>query len=163
MTNDPGTEYFIGSADPRRSWARPSVSLIGSFHRHYEEIRTIASFLVDNGISVPSPSISRIVDPDACYVRFECDPPDMPDHGIQAATLTRLLASDAVYVFAPDGYIGLDTSMEIGHLLQAQTPLFFSAPIKNVTMSIDAASVLSPGKILEIVQREVAAQVATGI
>jgi hypothetical protein len=131
----------------------PSVSLIGSFRKHYSRVREIAEFLLANGVAVPSPSVSAILDTLAGYVRFECDPSatEVPDHDIQAATLTRLLASDFVYVIAPDGYIGLDTSMEIGHLLQAKVPLFSSEPLMNVTMPTGPGSVLSPAGLLALV------------
>lgn len=147
-------------AGPRRSWASPSISLIGSFRRHYGLIRDIAEFFLANGVTVPSPSFSRILDPEASYLRFECDPPELSDHDIQAVTLARLLASEAVYVVAPGGYIGLDTSMEIGHILQARVPLFFSAPIKNVTTATGPISVLSPARLLA--QAQLAARAALG-
>jgi len=153
MTDEPVTEPPASGADHARPWPSPSISLIGSFRRHYDQIRAVAEFFATNGIAVPSPSISRILDHEAGYVRFECDPPDLSDHDIQAATLARLLASDFVYVIAPDGYIGLDTSMEIGHLLQAGVPLFFSEPLRNVTMAIGLGAVLSPAGLLVLVTR----------
>lgn len=152
MAKDPIARPSPGGTGTALPAPGPSISLIGSFRRHYSQIREIAEFFVANGITVPSPSISKIIDPEADYVRFEYDPPAMSDHDIQASTLARLLASDAVYVIALDGYIGLDTSMEIGHLLQAQVPLFFSEPVKNVTMATGLGSVLTPAGLLEKVK-----------
>ena len=153
----PPPAYSSAQAGPARFWTCPCISLIGSFRRHYELIRDIAEFFAANGVAVPTPSVSTVLDPDASYPRLACDLPELSDHDIQAATLARLLASDAVYVVAPGGYIGLDTSMEIGHILQAEVPLFLSAPIKNVTMAVGPMSVFSPARLLAWAHRAVLA------
>lgn len=154
MTGDaPNSERPDDHAGPP-----PSISIIGSFRRFYDLVRETAEFLAANDAEVRSPSMCRIVNPDDQYVRFECDPPDSSDHDIQDATLARLLASDAVYVIAPDGYIGLDTSMEIGQLRQARVPLYFSEPPRNVTIAVPADAVVTPDELLARLQAQAAEQ-----
>jgi hypothetical protein len=154
MTDHLITEPQDHRADPAQPWTSPSISLIGSFRKHYDQVRETAMFFAGNGITVLSPSISEILEEGAEYVRFKSDPPNMENHDIQAITLARLLASDAVYVIAPGGYIGLDTAVEIGHLLQAGVQLFFSEPLKNVTFAGGPGSVFPPAGLLELVTRQ---------
>jgi hypothetical protein len=75
---------------------RPSVSLIGSFRRHYAEICEAARIFTAARITVKSPPISRIVDPRRDFVRFEADPPEASDLQIQTATLEKIFSSDPI-------------------------------------------------------------------
>jgi len=65
----------------------PSVSLIGSFRQHYADIREAARIFTAAGMTVKSPPISRIIDPEWDYVRFEADPPEATDLEIKRGPL----------------------------------------------------------------------------
>ena len=95
---------------------RPSVSLIGSFRRHYEAVREAAKIFTAAGITVKSPAISRVLDTAREFVRFESDPIQMSDRDIQAATMAKIFSSDLVYVVNPGGYVGTLTAWELGRV-----------------------------------------------
>src|SRR5690349_18099419 len=94
----------------------PTVSLIGSFRQHYADIRETARIFTAAGMTVKSPPISTIIDPERDYVRFEADPPEATDLEIQARTFKNLFTSDFVYIVDPGGYIGQLTAYELGRI-----------------------------------------------
>jgi hypothetical protein len=59
----------------------------------------------------------------------------------QSRTLGRIIAADLTFVTAPNGYIGRTTCYEIGRLVQARRPLFFSERPKDLPIQVDATFV----------------------
>src|SRR5689334_3555127 len=104
----------------------PSVSLIGSFRRHYDEVCRVAKIFIEAGIVVKSPPVSRIRDPQQEFVRFESDPPQLTDRAIQAATMEKIFSSDVVYVVNPGGYVGPGTSWELGRIRERRMPVYYA-------------------------------------
>ncbi|MFD4671822.1 hypothetical protein ACFWNN_18965 [Lentzea sp. NPDC058450] len=102
------------------------VAVIGSFRQHYDEVVAAVVELVESGLTVTTPPISSITNPGELFVRFELDPPHVSDGEIQAATLKKILSSDAVYVVAPNGYIGRTTCYELGRVHEKGVPVFYS-------------------------------------
>lgn len=80
-----------------------SVSILGSFRKHYTQIVSTVQAFEANGINVKSPSISRIINPGDLYVRLSSDPQYYSDYKIQEVTLTKILSSDFLYVVNPGG------------------------------------------------------------
>lgn len=107
---------------------QPSVSLIGSFRRYYAEVRKAAEVFRAAGIVVNSPPMSRIIDLDREFVRFESDPPQASDGELQDATLEKIFSSDFVYVVNPKGYIGLHTAYELGRIHERGIAVYYAEP-----------------------------------
>lgn len=122
----------------------PSVSLIGSFRRHYAEIREAARIFTAAGMTVKSPPISRIIDPERSFVRFEADPPEATDIEIQVATLEKIFTSDFVYVVNPRGYIGQMTAHELGRIVERGMAVYYSEQPEDFLIEVPDGTVLSP-------------------
>ena len=121
----------------------PSVAIIGSFKtlaRYGAVLEAIAAFR-DGGWTVTSPAGSRVLEPGIDFVRFETDSPDMSDAEVQSTTLERIMSANLAYVTAPDGYVGRTTCYEIGRLIQADRPVFFSEMPLDLPVRIDPAFV----------------------
>src|SRR5215472_5022438 len=114
----------------------PSVSLIGSFRQHYPDIRQAARIFTAAGLTVKSPPISRIIDPERDYVRFEADPPEATDLQIQAETFTSIFSSDFVYVVDPGGYIGQMTAYELGRITERGIAVYYAEPPKGFRIDV---------------------------
>lgn len=127
---------------------RPSVSLIGSFRRHYAEIRKTARIFLAAGMTVKSPPISRVIDPERDFVRFEADPPEAADHEIQAATLGKIFSSDFVYVVNPGGYIGQMTAHELGRVIERGIAVYYAAMPEGFPIEIPDGTVLSAEELV---------------
>ena len=126
----------------------PSVSLIGSFRQHYQEVRKSAEIFAAAGITVKSPPISRIIDQGQEFVRFESDPPLISDHAIQAATLEKIFTSDFVYVVNPDGYIGRATAYELGRVHERGMAVYYAESPKDLLVEVPDGTVLSPHELV---------------
>jgi hypothetical protein len=129
---------------------RRSVSLIGSFRRHYEEVRKTAEVFAKAGMIVKSPPLSRIVDLEQEFVRFESDPRWASDYEIQAATLEKIFSSDVVYVVNPDGYIGRSTAYELGRIHERGMAVYYAEPPpKDLLIKAHEGTVLSAHELVE--------------
>jgi ADP-ribose pyrophosphatase YjhB (NUDIX family) len=121
----------------------PSVSLIGSFRQHYQEVRKAAEIFAAGGMIVKSPPMSRIIDREREFVRFESDPPLVSDRDLQAATLEKIFSSDFVYVVNPDGYIGRTTAYELGRIHERGMAVYYAEPPKDLLVEVPDGTVLS--------------------
>jgi ADP-ribose pyrophosphatase YjhB (NUDIX family) len=127
---------------------QPSVSLVGSFRRHYPEVLRAAAIFTAAGIMVKSPPISRIIDPVRDYVRFESDPPQDSDFDLQAATLEKIFSSDFVYVVNPGGYMGTMTAYELGRVVERGMAVYYAQPPEGFLISIPDGTVLSAEELV---------------
>lgn len=127
---------------------RPSVSLIGSFRRHYAEIREAARIFTAAGMTVKSPPISRIIDPERDFVRFETDPPEATDLEIQAATLEKIFSSDFVYVVNPGGYIGQMTAHELGRIVERGMAVYYAELPESFLIEVSEGTVVSAEELV---------------
>jgi hypothetical protein len=121
----------------------PSVSIIGSFRQFYDDVlRALRSF-TDAGWIITSPRGSPIIRPGIPFVRFVTDPTDWDDATVQTATLHRILRADLTYVIAPQGYLGRTTCYELGRIIQADQPVYFSAQPKDLPITVSDEHVAS--------------------
>ncbi|MCK3831604.1 hypothetical protein [Pseudomonas fluorescens] len=103
-----------------------TISVIGSFRKHNEQIQQVCEKLRGAGMSVASPQGNQVIDKDVEFVRFDSDSATSSDAAIQLLALHRILRSDLIYAVVPEGYIGKTTSYEVGRILQSSTPIYFS-------------------------------------
>jgi len=122
----------------------PSVAIIGSFKQHYELVLDGWRVFTDRGIKITSPKGTPIIEPGIPFVRFESDPPDADDPTVQSIALHRILRADAVYVIAPEGYVGKTTCYEIGRVIQAGRPIFFSESPEDLPIDVPDDRIVSP-------------------
>jgi hypothetical protein len=103
-----------------------SVSIIGSFRQFYDDVLRAWRSFATAGWHITSPRGSPIIKPGIPFVRFVTDPVDWDDATVQTATLHRILRADLTYVVAPRGYVGRTTCYELGRIIQANQPVYFS-------------------------------------
>jgi hypothetical protein len=103
-----------------------SVSIIGSFRQFYDDVLRAWQSFTTAGWHITSPRGSPIIQPGIPFVRFVTDPVDWDDATVQTATLHRILRADLTYVVAPQGYLGRTTCYELGRVIQANQPVYFS-------------------------------------
>ena len=124
---------------------RPSVALIGSFRQHLEEVRECARVFAAAGFTVKSPPLSRAIDENRRFVRFESDPPTSSDREIQAAALENIFSSDLVYVVNPGGYIGPATAYELGHVRERGMAVYYAEQPVDLPIEVPDGTVLATG------------------
>jgi hypothetical protein len=121
-----------------------SVSLIGSFRKHYAYVVDAAQVFLGAGMVIRSPVISEIIDQQREFVRFASDPPSSSDYQIQAATNEKIRESDMVYVVASGGYVGRATCYELGQIEALGIPTFFSEMPEDVPIAVLPQFVVTP-------------------
>lgn len=113
-----------------------SVALIGSFRQHYDAVMKVFTIFDSLGLQVNSPKGSPILKNGIPFVRFESDPQHWCDAKVQSVALHRILSADFVYVVSPCGYVGRTTCYEIGRIIQARRPLYFSSAPEDLPISV---------------------------
>jgi hypothetical protein len=129
-----------------------NVSIIGSFRQHYNAICAVWNTFTSAGLVVTSPKGTMILEEGVPFVRFESDPADWRDDHIQTVALHRILRAQFVYVVAPNGYIGRTTCYEIGRIIQAKQPVYFSTYPKDLPIYIPVEHVLDAGDIVTYIR-----------
>ena len=104
-----------------------TLAIIGSFRKHYDEIRELIQHFSKSGILVTSPKYSTITHSREDFVVFESDDNDLSNAEIQLVTLGNILSADIVYVYNPEGYIGKTTSYEIGICTTLHKKIYYFA------------------------------------
>lgn len=122
----------------------PTVALIGSFRQHYAEILEVHNILTSRGITVTTPEGGLVLEPAVPFVRFNTDVADHTDEFVQCRALHRILRANAVYVVAPEGYVGRTTCYEIGRCMQAGRPLYFSERPADLPVAVPPSHVVTP-------------------
>jgi hypothetical protein len=128
------------------------VAIIGSFKQHYQTVRIALTTFREAGIEVTTPKGSDIQEEGIAFVRFHSDPPDWDDPTVQTVALHRILRADAVYVVAPNGYVGRTTCYEIGRVLQAHHPIYFSEAPDDLPIAIPASHIVDPAQLARLVR-----------
>lgn len=125
----------------------PTVALIGSFRKHYAEVCAAKAVFDRASVTVTTPAGAEIIENDIEFVRFTADPATWDDPMVQTMALHRILRADAVYVVAPEGYVGRTTCYEIGRCMQAGLPLYFSQRPQDLPLRVPDTHVV-PADVL---------------
>lgn len=129
-----------------------SVALIGSFQHHYREVCSAWLAFSEAGFKVTTPMGTPIIEDGVPFVRFTSDPEDSSDPEIQTIALHRILRADFVFVVAPCGYVGKTTCYEIGRIIQAKRPLYFSQYPDDLPIHVPDEHVKSVPEIISLIQ-----------
>lgn len=99
------------------------VTVSGSFRRHMAAIYDAVNELVDVGVDVLSPADPRVVDQIGEFV-FVASDRVRSIKMVEDRHLECILASDFLWLVAPDGYVGQSASMELGYAIAQGVPIF---------------------------------------
>ena len=123
MQHDFATMAAMRGSD---SSAMRTIAIIGSFKQHNKEIQALCHMLRESGVNVTTPQGESIINADHEFVRYGTDDPALSDDAVQSLALHRIFGASLVYAVLPDGYIGRTTCYEVGRVLQAKRPIYFS-------------------------------------
>ena len=126
----------------------PSVAIIGSFRQYYVDVLAAIAAFRQAGWSVASPAGTDIINPDIDFVRFTTDAEHLNDAQVQTVTLDKIMRADLSYVVAPNGYVGRTTCYEIGRLIQAKRPVYFSSIPRDLPLHVPSQFVLSTEQLI---------------
>lgn len=137
-------EYFNGKVCIMK------ISIIGSFRKYYTQIKDIIDKFEKSGIEVLSPKSSEITHSVEDFVIFKSDDKRLLPSEIQTETLNRILKSDMVYVYDPDGYVGRTTCYEIGVIRTTTIPIFFLEKPKDLPIDVGDNEVMNCSELIYV-------------
>jgi hypothetical protein len=126
-----------------------SVSIIGSFRQFYDDVLCAWRSFAAAGWRITSPRGSPIIEPGIPFVRFVTDPVDWDDATVQTVALHRILRADLTYVVAPHGYLGRTTCYELGRIIQADQPVYFSTHPLDLPIAVPDSHVATADDLVE--------------
>ncbi len=124
-----------------------SVALIGSFRQHYNAVLESLTAFEAVGLVVTTPKGAKIVKHAIPFVRFESDEIEWADEMVQIVALHRILRADFVFTVVPNGYVGRTTCYEIGRVIQAGKPVYFSDRPVDLPLVIPDSHISSADQI----------------
>lgn len=101
-----------------------TITICGSFRKHYKEIIEVIEIFERCGFVVLSPKKSEILNPNEEFVVFESDETSDPAE-LENIHLEAVKEADIIYVCNFDGYIGFSTAMELGYAINYGHLLYF--------------------------------------
>lgn len=128
---------------------RLSVSIIGSFRKHWLDIVAARSMFTVMGYDVLTPIGEAELDGNLEFVRLTTNDSEMSNEKIEADVLSKLERSDLVYVVAPKGYVGRTTAMEIGWSKQSESMIYYSERPKDLPIIVFDSEIISIEKLTE--------------
>jgi hypothetical protein len=132
-----------------------TVSIIGSFRKHYDKICEAKETFARMGLKVLAPNDGNIVDKSVEYVLLDTDTSSSPTVN-ESAYIRKLLESDLVYVCNVGGYVGLTAMLEISIIMsKGQEIYFMEQPVDPLLAAMcDGAKdnvVYSPDELCEMI------------
>jgi hypothetical protein len=121
------------------------AAVIGSFRQHYDDVCAAVATLRTLDIHVTTPKGAEVLEAGIPFVRFRSDPEEWDDPTVQTVALHRILRADAVYVVAPGGYVGRTTCYEVGRVIQADRPIYFSTAPDDLPLAVPEDKIVDPG------------------
>ncbi len=129
-----------------------TAAIIGSFRQFYDPVCDAWREFSKLGIEVTSPKGTPIVEEGIPFVRFESDKDEWDDPMVQTVALHRILRADFVFVVVPDGYVGRTTCYEIGRIIQASRPLYFSEAPNDLPIHVPSDHIRTAAKVVELIR-----------
>lgn len=123
-----------------------NVVVSGSFRQHYEGICDVIHTFKQLGIEVLSPKPSTVVNPGEEFVFLETDKPRCPKT-LEQQHLDAICKADALYLYNPDGYVGISSGMEVGWGLALMKPVYAKEECVDVAFRHFVQRVLCPADL----------------
>ena len=123
--------------------------IIGSFRKHFDQIKDVIMYFEDNNIIVLSPQNSNITTDSINdeFIILESDNiygENKQIKYIESVVLDKIEQSSFIYLYNPGGYVGLSAAFEIGYAYRCSKDIFAAYDTTDVLISQFISSILSP-------------------
>lgn len=133
--------------------------IIGSFRKHYDDIVKVIHIFESKNIEVTSPKKSWIINRDADFVILASDfqetGKDIKVQYIESKVLSMIEEASFIYLYNPDGYIGVSTAFEIGFAYKVKKPIFAANSPTDIMLAEYINEIILPQDIQEKIKEEV--------
>jgi len=111
----------------------PSIVISGSFRKYLPEIGQLIIEFQQLGIDVLSPQSAKTKNSSDEFVFLISDLPKDPKV-LEQRHLDAIEEADALYIYNPEGYIGLSTAMEMGWAHALCKPIYVKEKPTDITL-----------------------------
>ncbi len=122
------------------------IVVSGSFRQHYKGICDVIHSFEQLGIEVLSPKSSNMLNPKEEFVFLETDETKCPIE-LEQQHLDAICKADALYLFNPDGYVGLSSGMEVGWAFALRIPVYAKEECVDAAFRYFVQRVLAPSEV----------------
>lgn len=124
------------------------VVISGSFRKAFEEIQKCITEFEKEGVEVLSPKKAKIVNPGEEFAILENDKTTDPKI-LEESHLEAIAKADALYVVAPQGYLGDSAKMELGFAYALRKPIYCNEKVDDITLKLYCGEKATPQKVAE--------------
>jgi hypothetical protein len=110
-----------------------TAAVSGSFRQAMTAVQAAVYALTDRGVTVLSPADPRVVDELGDFLFVASDYVRVV-RLVQSRHLAAIEASDFLWLVAPEGYVGLSASMEIGFAVARGVPVYSTDVPADLTL-----------------------------
>lgn len=112
-----------------------TVTISGSYHRHFDHILAVRKKLLALGLGVLHPPTTVPVNPKKEFVYLKGEE-SLPPSQIENNRLALINRSDGLVVCDPEGYIGASVLLEIGYAHALKKPVIFTEKPKEFILKV---------------------------
>ena len=140
------TQPAMDRRPPFSGEPRPSVVICGSFRKDTQGLSKLREQFLDLHYSILSPLNVDIRREEDGFVYMRGEESQTPET-LERRHLDAIERADIVWLHAPDGYVGLSASLEIGYATAVGTPVFSVVPpqdpiLKTLVRLVDRPDLL---------------------
>ena len=125
---------------------RCTVTICGSFRKHFQGILAAIEEFRQHGVEVLSPKSSPIVNPGEEFAILHADG-DADPKTLEERHLDAISAADAIYLYNPQGYLGASATLELGWALALGKPVYARDRPEDFTLKLFVDRVASPEQV----------------
>lgn len=107
--------------------------ICGTFHRDVAGLRRLIRELETCGVAVLSPLSTEFVSLQPAVVRTATDE-TLDAATLETMHLRAIREADFIWLHAPNGYVGVSGSFEIGYVVAKKIPIFSFVPLQDVML-----------------------------
>jgi NTP pyrophosphatase (non-canonical NTP hydrolase) len=141
------TDQYAGSLYKQQ--AHYEVVVSGSYRRDIEGLRLVHQELQDLGCVVLSPRHVQPATEVSGFVFMKGEETETPNR-IELRHLEAIERAAFMWLHAPEGYVGLSASLEVGFAHAQGVPVFSCDSVADLTLSSFVKHVDSPSTVLEL-------------
>jgi len=147
--SEAGLSHGLGSPRPKEARSSTSVVICGSFRKDPEGLAALHERFLDLDCGILSPANVDIRREEDGFVYMRGEETQTPET-LERRHLDAIEMADFVWLHAPDGYIGLSASLEIGYATALGTPVFCASPLQDRTLKAMVQTVDRPEDVIPL-------------
>ncbi len=139
----------LGLTEARKARSGTAVVISGSFRKDTAGLVALHERFLDLQCDILSPTNVDIRYEEDGFVYMRGEETQTPE-SLERRHLDAIEKADLVWLHAPDGYVGLSTSLEIGYATAIGTPVFCQVALQDPVLRTMVRTVVRPDDLIPL-------------